>query len=113
VGRRRRLDPLRLDQPVLRRRAPAQLRLALLRGPRTPARLRDGRPGLRAGLYRDGTATPPAFAYRFGQAVIPGDGCPVGGTAVSGLPSPTRPARTHPSTTGRCSGPTTRAAASS
>jgi glucose/arabinose dehydrogenase/PKD repeat protein len=38
-----------------------------------------------AGLYRDGTATPPTFAYRFGQAVIPGDGCPTGGTAVSGL----------------------------
>ncbi len=38
-----------------------------------------------AGLYRDGTATPPALAYRAGQPVIPGDGCPAGGTAVSGL----------------------------
>jgi glucose/arabinose dehydrogenase len=36
-------------------------------------------------LYVDGTATPPHFAYNHEASIVPGDGCQVGSSSVTGL----------------------------
>ena len=116
MGRRRGLEPGRGGQPADQphRRRGRQLRLALLRGSRSPGQLRRGQPvAVRGALHERNalgapispTATPTRWsrASNAASAARRSPAWPSASTAAAPIPPPT---------TARCSSPTTRATAS-
>ena len=115
LARRRRLEHVGGDQPRRPGRARGQLRLAVLRGRRPPARLRRREPRpLRAPLHGRARAR---RAPRSSPTTTPPRWSPARAARRAARPSPASPSPrppppSRPPTTARCSSPTTRATAS-